>query len=151
MLVTCLEVANIPQEYFLFRFSQINPLEMQKKLPFPDDKEIYDYATTDRIYETIPDTIPPPPPPPPFPSPIVQPPDVTNSSYQDLVMPLNPDHAYAALEDTCAVVEDEKRSDGIQCDSQLATGDVKEESGYQELRLATKNSDGEYTRLHIQP
>lgn len=141
---------------FLFRVSQTNPLEMQKKFPFPDDKDIYDDATTDRIYDTIPETIPPPPPPHLFPSSytFVQPPVVTNSSYQELVVPLNPDNAYAVLKDTCAVVEDEKRSDGIQCNSQLTTdpsGGVKEESGYQELLMATKSSDGEYTKLQILP
>lgn len=144
------------QMIFLFRVSQTNPLEMQKKLPLPDDKDIYDDAITDRIYDTIPDAIPPPPPPHPFPSSyaFVQPPVVINSSYQELVMPQNPDNAYAVLKDTCAVVEDEKRSDGIQCNSQLTTdsgGVVKEESGYQELLMAMKSSDGEYARLQIQP
>ena len=73
----------------------------------------------------------------------------TNSSYQHLVMPLNPDHAYTALEDTGDVVEDESDGDG-----QLATDPnegVKEESGYQELLQSMKTPDGEYTRLNSQP
>ena len=76
----------------------------------------------------------------------------TNSSYQHLVMPLNPDHVYAALEDTGDVVED--KSDGSQYDGQLTTygnGGAKEESGYQELLQSMKNPDGEYTRLNSQP
>lgn len=71
----------------------------------------------------------------------------TSSSYQDLVMPLNPDCGYAVLEDAGDVVE---RSVG----HQLATdpnGGVKEEGSYQELLLAMKKTDGEYASLNVQP
>ena len=37
----------------------------------------------------------------------------TSSSYQHLVMPLNPEHTYAVVKDTCSVLENEKGgSDG---------------------------------------
>ena len=48
-------------------------------------------------------------------------------------MPLNPEHAYAVLKDTCSVLENEK---GGRDDCQHASepkGEVKEGSGYQEL------------------
>ena len=67
-------------------------------------------------------------------------------------MPLNPDHVYAALEDTGNVVDGE--SDSSQYDGQLTTdgiGSVKEESGYQELLQSMKNPDGEYTKLNSHP
>lgn len=62
-------------------------------------------------------------------------------------MPLNLDHGYAVLDDACDVVE---RSDG----HQLATDpkeSVEEGSGYQELLVAMKKPDGDYTSLNIQP
>ena len=64
-------------------------------------------------------------------------------------MPLNPEHAYAVLKDTCSVLENEK---GGRDDSQPASepkGGMKEGSGYQELQI-TKKTDAEYTRLNIQ-
>ena len=74
----------------------------------------------------------------------------TSTSYQHLVMPLNPEHAYAVVKDTCSVLENEKGgSDGHQLASD-PKGEVKEESGYQELQM-TKEPDAEYTRLNIQP
>ena len=73
----------------------------------------------------------------------------TGSSYQHLVIPLNPEHAYAVLKDTCSVLKNEKgRSDGRWLTSD-PKGEVKEGSGYQELQM-TKKPDAEYTRLNIQ-
>lgn len=145
------------QDCLIFRLAQTNPLEMQKS-KLPDDIMIYDDATGDRIYETIPDTIPPPPPlppPHPFEKYIVQPPVLPSSSYQHLVMPLNPDNAYAVLEDAGDVVEeDEKKNDGSQCQNQLATnpeGGEKNGNDYQELLLAMKNPEEVYTKCNTQP
>ena len=70
----------------------------------------------------------------------------TSTSYQHLMMPLNPEHAYAV---TSGVLENEKRgSDGRRLASD-PKGEVKEKSGYQELQM-TKKPDAEYTRLNIQ-
>ena len=68
----------------------------------------------------------------------------TSSPYQDLVMPLSLDHGYAVLDDACDVAE---RSDG----RQLATDPKESESRYQELLVAMKKPDEEYTSLNIQP
>ena len=74
----------------------------------------------------------------------------TSTSYQHLVMPLNPEHTYAVVKDTCSVLENEKgRSDGRRLASD-PKGEVKGGSGYQELQM-TKKPDAEYTRLNIQP
>ena len=73
----------------------------------------------------------------------------TSTSYQHLVMPLNPEHTYAVQKDTCSVLENEKGgSDGCRLASD-PKGEVKA-SGYQELQM-TKKPDAEYTRLNIQP
>lgn len=68
----------------------------------------------------------------------------TSSSYQDMTGPENLEAGYAT-------VENEKgRSDGSQLDTD-PKGDVKEESGYQELLHAMKEPDGEYARPNVQP
>ena len=55
----------------------------------------------------------------------------TSTSYQHLVMPLNPEHTYAVVKDTCSVLENEKGgSDGHRLASDPKR-EVKEESGYQ--------------------
>ena len=65
----------------------------------------------------------------------------TCSSYQDMMAPENLETGYATVEN---------KNHGSQLDTD-PKGDVKEESGYQELLLAMKEPDGEYARPNVQP